>query len=114
MQEKAYLQLIDLPPFGIPPGYTVLAHCPEVYTAVDKIADLISNMTIYLMENGESGDVRVENGLSRLIDIAPSKYMTKKQWLKAIVRCLLLEGDGNAVVKPVYEDGLIGELLIVS
>lgn len=99
--------------YSIPKGYTKLSHCPEVYTAIDKIADPISNMTLYLMENNENGDVRIENGLSRLVDIEPSKNMTAKQWMKALVRCLLLEGDGNAVVKPVYQDGFIEELLIV-
>lgn len=103
----------DLEGVSPPQGYTALSHCPEVYTAVDKIADPISNMTLYLMENTDHGDVRVQNGLSRLVDIAPSKYMTSKQWMKALVRCLLLEGDGNAVVKPVYKDDLIEELLIV-
>lgn len=99
--------------YSIPQGYTKLSHCPEVYTAIDKIADPISNMTLYLMENNENGDIRIENGLSRLVDIEPSKNMTAKQWMKALVRCLLLEGDGNAVVKPVYQDGFIEELLIV-
>ena len=103
----------DISSFTIPSGYRKLSQCPEVFTAVDKIADLISNMTLYLMENSENGDFRIENGLSRLVDIAPSKYMTFKQWMKAIVRCLLLEGDGNCVLKPVYQDGYIEELLIV-
>ena len=103
----------DLSSYTIPKGYTKLSNCPEVFTAVDKIADLISNMTLYLMENSENGDIRIENGLSRLVDIEPSKYMTFKQWMKAIVRCLLLEGDGNAVLMPEYEDGFINELLIV-
>ena len=35
----------------IPQGYTKLSHCPEVYTAVDKIADPIS---IAIAINGEA------------------------------------------------------------
>lgn len=114
-QNKEYIKILnDLSGYSVPKGYTKLSRCPEVFTAIDRIADLVSNMTLYLMENNESGDIRIKNGLSRLIDIEPSKHMTGKQWMKALVRCLLLEGDGNAVVKPVYDrDGLIEELLIV-
>lgn len=87
---------------GIPYGYTPLSKCPEVLMAVDRIADLVSNMTIHLMENTDNGDKRVINGLSNKIDINPCRYLTRKSWIKVIVRTLLLEGDGNAIVLPVY------------
>ncbi len=112
-EEKQVLALVnDLNSF-IPKGYTKLSKCPEVIMAVDRIADLVSNMTIHLMHNTENGDERVKNGLSSKIDIDPLKNVIKKNWLKAIVRCLLLEGDGNAVVKPVFKDGLIEDLIVV-
>ena len=91
-------------------GYTSLAHNPEVTTAVDTIARLIGSMTIHLMENTENGDIRVRNELSRKVDIDPNQYMTRSAFVQWIVKTMMLDGNGNAVVYPETRRGILRDL----
>ena len=91
-------------------GYTSLTQNPEIISAVDRIAKLIGSMTLYLMENQEDGDVRVRNELSRKIDIEPCQNMTRSTFIQWIVRTMYLEGEGNAIVLPVFRRGYLEDL----
>lgn len=95
-------------------GYVSLDKCPEIVTACHEIANLIASMTIRLMGNTENGDVRIENELSRKVDIYPHKYMTRHVWMEAIVMNLLLYGKGNSIVLPQTRGGIIENLLPVD
>jgi HK97 family phage portal protein len=91
-------------------GYTTISETAEFKTCIDIIADLVSNMTIYLMKNTEKGDIRLKNELSKKIDINPCKFMTKKAWIYFIVKNLLI--NGNAVVFPVFDkNGYLEDLI---
>lgn len=94
------------------PGYTRLSDSPEVRTAIDRIAELISNMTIHLMENTDSGDKRINSSLSQKIDINPCSHMTRQTFIHWIVKTLLLEG--NAIVFPKIKKHYIKDLLPVN
>lgn len=93
-------------------GYTKLSDSPEVVTAINTIADLVSNMTIQLMKNGDRGDTRVKNEISRLVDISPNAYQTRKSFIFWIVKSMML--NGNAVVMPITRNGEIKELKPLS
>lgn len=92
------------------PGYTTLDQNPEVMTACRRIAELIGSMTIHLMNNTEKGDVRIQNELSKLIDVNPMPNMVRANWVQTIVMDMLLYGKGNAVVKPYTNGGLLERL----
>lgn len=90
-------------------GYHMLAEAPEVAAAVWIIADLISSAPIHLMENGESGDKRIRDALSRKIDVDPWSLGTRQTWVHWIVETELLHGE--AVVIPQTAGNLIADLI---
>lgn len=87
-------------------GYTSLANNPEVFTAYRRIAQLISSMPIMLMQNGDNGDIRIFNELSRKIDIEPNENMTRRTFVEALVMNLLY-GRGNSVATVKTTRGIL-------
>ncbi|WP_243126517.1 phage portal protein [Clostridium sp. HBUAS56010] len=87
----------------LPIGYTKVKNNEEVRLCANRIADLVSSMTIMLMQNGEKGDRRIKNELSRIIDIEPNETMIRKTFIHKIVVDMVL--NGNAVAVPEYSYG---------
>lgn len=92
------------------PGYVNLEDSPEITAGVLRIAQLIGSITIHLMNNTDQGDERIENELSRMIDITPERYMTRQKFITFVVKTLLLNGSGNAVVLPHTRAGYLKRL----
>ena len=92
-------------------GYRPLTQCPEVQMCVGVYADLIASMTLHLMRNTGSGDVRVKNELSRKLDISPSRDMTHQTFISLIVWVMMMHG--NQVTIPVYRGDLLDDLIRV-
>lgn len=91
-------------------GYRPIMRCPEVQMCIGVYADLISGMTLRLMRNTKSGDIRIKNELSRLLDIEPNAYQTHTDFFQTIVRALM--ENGNQITYPKYTaDGYLSELL---
>lgn len=91
--------------------YIPLYEAPEVRMCVHQYADLVSNMTVRLMENTDRGDRRVKNELAAFLDRTPSKAMNRKTLMYWIVETMLTAGDGNAVILPEYDGEFIADLV---
>ena len=95
-------------------SHRTVADDPDIKTGMNLIANLIGSMTIKQMENQEEGpDKRIIDGISRVVDIAPCRGLTKQQWITRVVKNLILYG--NAYVIPKYTpDGFLMELVPVK
>ena len=91
-----------------PMGYKPLSQNEVVLRCAHKIADMVSDMTIMLMENGTHGDTRIRNELSKKIDISPSRYMIRKNFIYRIVSDMII--FGNSVVFPTYDGTMLDNL----
>lgn len=94
----------------LPAGFMPVVRNEEVRKCIHKIADAVSNMTLMLMENNDSGDVRLKNAMSKKIDIYPNHHMVRKNFIYRIVTDMI--AHGNAVCLPVIESGLLDNILI--
>jgi HK97 family phage portal protein len=94
----------------LPAGYAPVTRNEEVRKCIHKIADLVSSMTIMLMQNGEKGDIRLKNAMSKKIDVYPNHHMSRKNFIYRIVSDMITHG--NAVCLPVVVAGLLDNIII--
>jgi HK97 family phage portal protein len=105
-----WLQGEDAKNILVPSGYMPITKNEEVKKCIHKIADLVSSMTIMLMENSEDGDIRLKNELSKKIDVYPNNFMIRKNFIYKIVSDMI--STGNSVVFPTEQEGLLDNLTI--
>lgn len=94
----------------LPSGFMPVTKNEEVKKCIHKIADLVSTMTIMLMENGEDGDIRLKNELAKKIDIYPNNQMIRKNFIYKVVSDMITYG--NSVIYPKVSNNLIDDLII--
>lgn len=92
------------------PGYTTLAHSPDVVNGVNRIADIVSSATIHLMRNTPDGDERVTNELAKFMDIHPYSLGSRRSLINWIIRYMYLAGNGNAYAMPITQGGYLSDL----
>lgn len=95
-------------------GFVPLSKEPTIVMACEKLAGLISMVSWHIMANTENGDIRIENELSRKIDIDPNSYLTRSKFFKFVAMTMLLYGNGNAVVQVVTEGGYLRGLVPIA
>jgi HK97 family phage portal protein len=95
-----------------PVGYKPLSRNEEIIKCANIIADLVSSMTIMLMANGDNGDTRIKNELSKKIDVYPNNHMTRKNFIFKIVKDMVILG--NNVSLPKIKADLIDNILLLD
>lgn len=107
---QVWLSGTDAKEILLPAGFMPVTRNEEVRKCIHKIADLVSSMTIMLMQNGVNGDVRLKNELSKKIDVYPNNSMVRKNFVYKIVADMITYG--NSVVYPKISNGLLDNLII--
>ena len=92
----------------LPIGYKRLDDVAEIEAAALRISSLVASMTIRLMEVGEHGHTRIRNGLSRMVDVTPSPWTNRFNFIQLIVKNMLLHGNSYALV--ITKDGYLESL----
>lgn len=111
LRQSGVLQFLVGGSDGIcPAGYTRLDQIPAIVAGYHRIAELAASLTIHLMENTAEGDVRIQNELSRKIDIDPTKHMTRTTWMEYVLMNLFLYGRGNSIVRVKTRAGILQDL----
>lgn len=95
-----------------PLGYTPLSQAPEIKAGIRKIAELMSVMPLHLLENTPKGNIRINNELSRKLDITPCRYLSRPQWITKIIRDMLEKGNSYGL--PVYSGSYLDYITPVT
>lgn len=77
----------------VPVGYHGLLEAPEVAACIWRVADMIGSLPIHIRRNDKSGDIRVNDALSRFVDVTPWHGGTRQLWISWIAATVMAEGE---------------------
>lgn len=89
-------------------NYTRLSDDPTIAAGINKIAGLVGQVTWKILENTSNGDNRIKNELSRMIDITPNTWQTRRDFYSLVTKIMLIHG--NAIVHVRTENGYLRAL----
>lgn len=89
-------------------NYTRLSDDPTISAGLNKIAGLVGQVTWKILENTNNGNNRIKNELSRMIDITPNTWQTRRDFFSLVTKILLIHG--NAIVHVRTQNGYLREL----
>ena len=73
---------------------------PAVYCAVSTLAESLASLPIHVYQKNANGDKERVNGhyIERLFNLAPNEYQTSYDFKMALMRSILLRGNGFAKI----------------
>ena len=91
------------------PGYSRLIDSPDVANAVGMVADIISDATIWLMENTDEGD-KLVFGRGRKVHLTTETFLVDAKTFESVTETIRLTASaGTSIKTPSFSLGGTGD-----
>jgi HK97 family phage portal protein len=79
-----------------------IENSPELFSAINVYGEIVSSLPIHLMQATPGRNVRVDNGLAKVLDIYPNPRQTRADFMYELVYTMLFHGF--CIVKPTWKE----------